>query len=292
MDPEREYPNSVVAKISVAALFGTLIDYYDFFISGTAASAVWPKVFFPVSSAAIGLLLSLSVYGIGFFSRPIGSFIFGQVGDKKGRKDTLVWTLVASGLCTLGMGLVPSYYSIGLAAPAILTTLRFGQGLGLGGEWGGATAWVTEVAARKRRGFWTGFVSTSVFMGLILGNVTFLVLERAFPSSSFLSIGWRIAFIVGAIVVLIGAAIRYSLMDSPLFRKILEGGMIERSPATTLLKREWKKVLLLTGTVLYITAVGYLSQVFTIGFLAARKIPPPYTITSVIFAGLGGSSSA
>jgi MFS family permease len=287
MEPER-YPTSVVAKVTLAALFGTMIDYYDFFVSGVAASSVWPKVFFPFTGVAAALLLSLTTYAVGFFSRPIGSFVFGNMGDRRGRKNTLMWTLIVSGLCTLGMGLVPSFYTIGLAAPVILTLLRFGQGLGLGGEWGGATTWVVEVSSKGKRGFWAGFVANAVFFGLILANLTFIALESVYRGSAFLNIGWRIAFIIGAVVVLIGAAIRYALMESPLFKKILESGAIENMPAVRLLRKEWKKVLLLTGTVLYITAVGYLSQVFSIGYLAARKIPPPYTITSVIIAGVAG----
>lgn len=279
---------SLIRKVTLASMLGTIFDYYDFFITGTAAASVWPAVFFPTSTFATAVLLSFSVYGIGFFSRPIGSYLFGHFGDKRGRKEILVLTLILAGLSTLGMGLTPSYYTLGLIAPIILTIFRFIQGIGLGGEWGGATTWITEVAAKGRRGFWAGFVPLSVFIGLLLADITLLGLQSFFPRDFYLSIGWRIAFIIGTIIVLIGAIIRFRLSESPLFVRIVESKMIERAPANKVLKEYWRKILLLAGSVMYITAIGYLTQTFSISYLSALKVPPPYTIISVIFSTIGG----
>src|SRR6201995_62780 len=190
------------ARVLFASLVGTTIEFFDFYIYATAAVLVFPKLFFPVSDPTSATLQSLATFALAFFARPLGSAIFGHFGDRIGRKATLVAALLTMGLSTVVIGLLPTYQTIGVAAPALLALCRFGQGLGLGGEWGGAVLLATENAPPGRRAWFGMFPQLGAPLGYILSAATFLVLSTVLTDVQFLNFGWRIPFLISAVLVL------------------------------------------------------------------------------------------
>ncbi len=184
-------PERTILKVAMTAMAATSIEWYDFFIYGTAAALVFPALFFPEQTPLVGALLSFATFGVGFFARPVGGAIFGHYGDRIGRKAMLVITLTMMGIATFIIGILPTYAQIGVAAPIILTVMRFVQGLGVGGEWGGAVLMAVEHAPRGRRGFYGSWPQTGVPAGLILSNLSFLLLA-SLPDEAFNAWGWRI----------------------------------------------------------------------------------------------------
>jgi len=213
---------STIVRVVSASMAGTTVEWYDFFLYGVAAALVFPKVFFPASDPAVGVLLALGTFAIGFIARPIGGLVFGHYGDILGRKKLLVISLVMMGLSTFLIGLLPGYATIGLAAPIILIVLRLVQGFGLGGEWGGAVLIVSEYGDKERRGFWASWPQAGVPLGQLLANGLLALLAFVQTEDAFLSWGWRIPFLMSAVLVLIGLFIRLSIEESPVFRQAAE----------------------------------------------------------------------
>jgi MFS family permease len=188
-----EYTREEVIKVATAAVVGTTIEWYDFFIAGTAAALIWPSVFFPKSDPASGILLSMITFGLGFVTRPVGAFLFGHFGDKLGRKATLIATLLTMGIGTLGIALTPPYSAIGIWGGILIAAFRLLQGLGVGGEWGGATTLIAEFSAKsKYRAFWGSWVQQGVPFGLIAANGLFLFLSSTLSQNDLYNWGWRI----------------------------------------------------------------------------------------------------
>ncbi|MDO5726954.1 MAG: MFS transporter [Bowdeniella nasicola] len=238
-------------KVSIASLVGTTIEYYDFFIFGTAAALVFPELFFPESSALMGTLQSFAILGVGFLARPLGGFVFGHFGDLVGRKKMLVISLVGMGAATFFMGVLPSYHTIGIAAPILLTVLRLFQGFMVGGEWGGATLMAVEHAPRGKRGFFGSFPQMGAPAGTALANIVFL-LVALMPSAQFISWGWRIPFLFSALLVVVGLFIRLTVGESPEFERARNRQELVRLPLKEAFSRHTGAVLLVAG--------GYLSQ--------------------------------
>jgi MFS family permease len=240
--------NKEIPKVTFAAAIGTTIDYYDYFIALLVASIAWPTVFFPSVSADVGLALSISSAAVTLLFRPIGAFIFGHLGDRLGRKKMLMWTLSTMGISTLGIALVPSYAAIGIAAPIIVIFFRILFGIGAGGEYGGAIAWTSEfVSKSKNRAFWTSWVQIATAIGLVISSAVVFFLFIAASSSgkvAFINNGWRIPFFFGAVLIVIGVAIRYFLGESPLFKK-LGSKKVDKTPALTIIKSNWRLILTL-----------------------------------------------
>jgi len=211
-------PRSTIIKVVAASMAGTTVEWYDFFLYGVAAALVFPKVFFPGSDPAVGVLLALGTFAIGFIARPIGGLVFGHYGDILGRKKLLVISLLMMGTATFLIGLLPGYDTIGVAAPIILIVLRLIQGFGLGGEWGGAVLIVSEYGDPARRGFWASWPQAGVPLGQLLANGLLALLALVQTEDAFLSWGWRIPFLLSAVLVLIGLFIRLSIEESPVFR--------------------------------------------------------------------------
>lgn len=254
-------------KITSILNIGTTLEWFDFIVSSTAAAIVWPEVYFSTQSPGTALLLSFTVFGIGFLSRPIGSILFGHFGDKIGRKSSLIWTLLTMGIGTIGIGLDPSTAQIGIIAPVLLTMFRLLQGLGIGGEWGGAATMLTEfVSDRKYRGFWVSWIQQGLQFGVILGDVTFLALERL-PESAFISYGWRIAYYVGFIVALAAALLRYRAYETPLFAKLLANNETSKIPFIDLMRYDWKKVIVMTLIFLEASAGFYIAISFSQAYI-------------------------
>ena len=227
----------------VASVVGTSIEWYDFFLYGSAAALVFPKLFFPNSAPLTGALLSFATYGVGFAARPVGAWIFGSYGDRIGRKATLIVTLLTMGIATFLVGLLPAYSSIGIWGAILLTVLRVFQGIGVGGEWGGSVLLSMEWGSNHRRGLVASMPQMGVPIGLILGNGALLVFSNL-TGSGFLQWGWRIPFLLSFVLVAVGLYIRLGVMETPLFRKLIAEKRVEPSPVTTVVRRNWREILL------------------------------------------------
>lgn len=217
-------------KAYAASLTGTALEYYDFAVYSAAAALVFPHLFFPGEDPLTGTLLSFSTYAVGFLARPVGGVVFGRLGDRIGRKNVLVYTLVLIGVATLLIGLLPSYASIGVAAPIILVLLRFAQGVGVGGEWGGAVLLSSEYGDPNKRGFWASAAQIGPPAGNLLANGVLAVLAATLSGEQFESWGWRVAFLISALLVGFGLWIRLKLEDTPVFQAMKESGERPRAP--------------------------------------------------------------
>lgn len=202
-------------RLAAASLAGTAIEFYDFFVYGTAAALVLGPLFFPTFSPLAGTLAAFGTFGVGFVARPLGSVLFGHLGDRRGRRPVLVVSLLLTGVSTVAVGCVPAYGSIGVAAPVLLLVLRFLQGLGLGGEWGGAVLLTTEHAPAGRRALWSSFPQVGPAFGFVLANGVMLVLSAVLSDADFARWGWRVAFWAAAVPAVAGLWLRASLEESP-----------------------------------------------------------------------------
>ena len=209
-------------RVLAASLIGTTIEFFDFYIYGTAAVLVFPQLFFPAGNPTTATLQSLATFALAFFARPVGSALFGHFGDRIGRKATLVAALLTMGISTVAIGLLPTYASIGLAAPALLALCRLGQGLGLGGEWGGAVLLATENAPRGKESWYGMFPQLGAPLGFVLSTGVFMVLTAVLSDADFMAWGWRIPFIASAVLVALGLWIRLQLTETPAFQRAVE----------------------------------------------------------------------
>ena len=210
--------SSATRRVVLAGFIGTTVEWYDFFLYGTASALVFNKLFFPTFDATTGTLMAFSTYAVGFFARPVGGMVFGHYGDKLGRKSMLVTTLMLMGVATFAMGLLPTYETLGVWAPILLVALRFIQGFGVGGEWGGAVLMAVERDEHGKRGFHASWVQAGVPVGLLLANAVFQIFS-SLPEASFLSWGWRVPFLIGGALLGVGLFIRLKVMESPVFQR-------------------------------------------------------------------------
>src|SRR6202521_2254404 len=217
-------PVNTPRQVLFASLIGTTIEFFDFYIFATAAVLVFPKLFFPSSDPASATLASLATFAIAFFARPIGSALFGHFGDRVGRKATLVAALLTMGASTVAIGALPTYSSIGIAAPALLALFRFGQGLGLGGEWGGAVLLAIENAPPGKRAWYGMFPQLGAPAGFFLSGSGLLVLSRWLTDKQFFAFGWRLPFLASAVLVFLGLYVRLTITETPVFREALQRG--------------------------------------------------------------------
>lgn len=259
-------PRNSPATVLFASLIGTTIEFFDFYIYATAAVLVFPKLFFPAGDAAAAMLQSLATFAIAFFARPVGSALFGHFGDRIGRKATLVAALLTMGLSTVLIGALPTYASIGTWAPALLALCRFGQGLGLGGEWGGAVLLATENAPAGKRAWYGMFPQLGAPIGFFMSGSIFLVLSQTLSDADFFSYGWRIPFLASSLLVVVGLYIRLKIHETPDFQKVIERNERVQVPALTVW-REHRRVLLLGTLIAMATFVlFYLMTVFALSW--------------------------
>lgn len=231
-------------KISVASVIGTTVEWYDLFLFGTASALVFGKIFFPELDGTVGTILAFLTFASAYLARMVGAVLFGHYGDRLGRKSMLLVSLIAMGVATFGIGLVPDYRSIGVAAPLILLGLRVIQGLALGGEWGGAVLMTVEHAPAARRGFYGSMVQIGVPIGTLLANAAFLPLVIGLDSEALLSWGWRIPFLLSAALVGVGIYIRLNIEETESFKAVRREGTRAKIPFVSLMKRYWREVLL------------------------------------------------
>ncbi|MBY4212710.1 MHS family MFS transporter [Rhodococcus fascians] len=232
-----------LAKAFAASLTGTALEWYDFAVYSAAAALVFPLVFFPDSDPLTGTLLAFSTYAVGYVARPVGGFVFGRLGDVIGRKQLLVITLMLIGVTTFAIGLIPGYDSIGIAAPIILVTMRFCQGVAVGGEWGGAVLLSSEYGDPRRRGFWSSAAQIGPPAGNLLANGALAVLTLTLTDQQFESWGWRVAFLFSAVLVGFGLWIRLKLEDTPVFKALQESGERSEAPISEVFKTELRPLL-------------------------------------------------
>lgn len=256
----------VPRKVAAASLVGTTIEWFDFFIYGTAAALVFNKVFFPSVDPALGTVAALGTFAAGFVARPLGGAFFAHFGDRVGRKPMLVYSLLLMGAATVGIGLLPGYATLGVAAPVLLVLLRFCQGFGVGGEWGGAALMAVENAPDHRRGFYGSWPQVGVPLGLVLGTGSFLVLDLTVAEADFQSWGWRIPFLASAVLIGVGMWIRLTVAESPVFRADQERRQVTRMPVLDVLRRYPKVILLAAGSFLATNATFYVSSVWLVSY--------------------------
>src|SRR5688572_2340140 len=257
-------PRESVRRVALASMIGTSIEWYDFFLFGIAAS-VLSRLFFPTFSEFAGTLAVFAGYAIGFVARPVGGLVFGHIGDRIGRKATLVVTLTLMGVATFLMGLMPTYATIGVWAPILMVVLRFAQGLAVGGEWGGAVLMATEHSDSKRRGFFGSFAQVGSAFGLLMASGMFLAVEQL-PEDDLMSWGWRVPFLVSIVLVFVGLFIRLRIMESPVFARIKEASRVAKVPVVELLRSDTRNVLLAAGLYLAHGVLYYAMTVYTLAY--------------------------
>ena len=254
------------SQVLFASLIGTTIEFFDFYIYATAAVLVFPKLFFPASDPATARLASLATFGIAFFARPVGSAVFGHFGDRVGRKTTLVAALLTMGLSTVAIGALPAYQTIGVAAPVLLALFRFGQGLGLGGEWGGAVLLAIENAPPGKRAWYGMFPQLGAPAGFILSGGTFLVLSKWLTDEQFFSFGWRIPFLASSALVLIGLYVRLTITETPVFQDALSRREQVKVPMLAVFRDHTRALIVGTMVSLATFVLFYLMTVFALSW--------------------------
>ena len=250
-----------IRLVALASLVGTAIEWYDFYLYGTAAALIFNRLYFPTFDPLTGTLAAFGTYAAGFLARPIGGIIVGHYGDRVGRKSMLVLTLVIMGVATFGIGLLPTYAQIGPWAAVGLVTLRLAQGFGVGGEWGGAVLMAVEHAPPGSRGFYGSWPQMGVPAGLLLSSLAFVLLSRL-PEDQFLSWGWRLPFLLSIVLVGVGLVIRLRILETPAFLKVKESGAESRLPIVDLLRTHRREVLLAIGARLVENGAFYIYSVF------------------------------
>ena len=274
-------------RVAVASAIGTTIEWYDFFIYGTAAATVFGPRFFPQISPMAATLASFATFGVGFVARPIGGIVMGHFGDRVGRKSMLVWSLMLMGFSTLGIGLLPDYSQIGVAAPVLLIVLRLLQGFALGGEWGGAVLMSVEHAPDGRRGFYGSVVALGLPLGIVLSNAVFLVSSVLVDPAAFVAWGWRVPFLASAILIGVGLFIRLGLGESPAFAEVRRSGHTRRAPVVDVLRTSSRTVLLAAGSYTGISALGYIGLVYYVSYASrVLGLSLPATLMPLLVAAV------
>jgi metabolite-proton symporter len=299
--PGSPRPVNSRGRVIVASLIGTTVEFYDFYVYATAAVLVFPKLFFPGQNETTQLLSSFAVFGVAFVARPLGSIVFGHFGDKFGRKGTLVASLLTMGIATFLIGCLPTALVPGWEfwAPALLVIMRFAQGLALGGEWSGAALLATENAPANKRAIYGTFPQLGAPIGFIIANVIFLVASYTLTPEAFQAWGWRVPFLLSAVMVIIGLYVRLKLIETPAFTKVLESNEVAKLPLGRVFKTSWRQLILGTFIMLATYVLFYLMTTFTLTYgtkptlagaqAAAEKAGKPMTeaAAAAFVPGLG-----
>ena len=279
---QRSKMNSVV----FASCFGTIIEWYDFLIYATAAALVFNQAFFPTFDPLAGTLAALGSYAVGFLARPLGGALFGHFGDRLGRKSMLVVTLFVMGLSTFLIGLLPTYASIGVFAPILLIVLRIVQGIGLGGEWGGASLTVLEHAPADKRGLYASFVQIGFPVGLVLASLAF-ALATKLPSADFAAWGWRLPFLASSVLLLVGIFARSRVPETPIFERIQATGNLSKNPVLEMIRNDTKSFLIAVGLKLSEVSWVYMLTVFVVLYATTKlNLPKQLMLDAVLYAAL------
>ncbi|SOB82394.1 MFS transporter [Streptomyces sp. 1331.2] len=295
MDAEGAWRVGQLRRAAAAALIGTAIEFYDFFIYGTAAALVFGVVFFPGLGAVGALLAAFSVYAVAFLARPLGAVVFGHFGDRVGRKATLVVSLLLMGLATAAVGLLPGFAAWGWWAPAVLVVLRVCQGVGLGGEWGGAALLIAENAPAARRGRYGGFLQLGPTIGFVLANGVFLALQLGLDERAFRAWGWRVPFLASFALVAVGLFVRLRVEESPLFRAMErteergeKGAHGERPPVLEVVREHWRPVVAGGGAITVGYALFYLTTTYSLAYATSGLGVASTLVLAMLLVGAVG----
>ncbi|WP_157155257.1 MULTISPECIES: MFS transporter [unclassified Diaminobutyricimonas] len=290
--PQTVAPANPRGRVIMASLIGTTIEFYDFYVYATAAVLVFPHLFFPTGDATTALLSSFAVFGAAMVARPLGAVFYGHLGDKRGRKTTLVAALLTMGIATFLIGLLPTYALVGWLAPALLVLMRLAQGFALGGEWSGAALVATENAPKGKRALFGTFPQLGAPIGFIIANGLFLIIaailpseDPSMPSEAFLDWGWRIPFLFSIVMVAVGLWVRLRLVESPAFSKAVETGTVRKLPLGAVLKNNWRELILGTLFMLATYVLFYLMTTFSLSYGRAPVAPEDASV----LPGLGYS---
>ncbi len=271
-------------RVMMASAVGSALEWYDFFLYGTASALVFSELFFPKLDPNMGILASFATFGVGFFARPFGGLVFGHLGDKIGRKPVLVFTLLLVGGGTFLIGLLPTYDAIGIWAPILLVVLRLVQGFGAGAEYGGAVILAVEYAPPGKRGLYGAFAPIGVTLGILLAQGVFAIFS-SMPKEDFLSWGWRIPFLLSIFVIALGVYIRAKVMESPVFQQAVEKRQVLRAPVMEAIKRHPREFFVVVGARLAENGLGYLFPVFTLSYLTKNLgLPKNMVLTGLVIA--------
>ncbi|MEU6383974.1 MFS transporter [Streptomyces bauhiniae] len=284
-------PPAKLPRIVAASLIGTTIEWYDFFLYGSAAALVFNKLFFPDSDPLVGTLLAFVTYAAGFAARPLGALVFGHFGDRLGRKKLLVLSLLLMGGATFCIGLLPTHATIGTAAPVLLTALRLVQGFALGGEWGGAVLLVSEHGDARRRGFWASWPQTGAPAGQLLATGVLSLLTATLSDDAFTAWGWRVPFLLSGVLVVVGLWIRLSVDESPVFKQALtraearQGEAAEKLPLVSVLRHQWREVLIAMGARLAENISYYVITAFILVYATTAADVSKQTALNAVLIG-------
>jgi MFS transporter, MHS family, shikimate and dehydroshikimate transport protein len=276
-------------KVVIASFIGTTIEWYDFFLYGTAAALVFDKLFFPNAEPVIGTLAALGTYAVGFAARPLGGIVFGHFGDRVGRKSMLVLSLLIMGIATFLVGCLPTYASVGVLAPVLLVILRFAQGIGVGGEWGGAVLMSVEHAPKGKRGLFGSFPQMGVPAGLAISTLVFTVMQNVTTDAQFLSWGWRIPFLLSIVMVGVGLFIRLKVLESPAFQQVKETETESEKPIVEVVKTHRRDLLTAMGMRIAENGTFYVLTVFVLAYgEKTLKLEKNTMLTGVLIAAVIG----
>jgi metabolite-proton symporter len=278
-------PVDSLRRVIGASVIGTSLEWYDFFLYGSAAALVFNKLFFPKFDPLVGTLLAFATYSVGFFARPVGAAFFGHLGDRVGRKTVLVATLLTMGVASTLIGILPTYATIGTLAPVALVALRFVQGFGLGGEWGGAVVLALEHGAAGKRGLYASWPQVGVPAGNLLAALVLGVMSAVLDQQAFLSWGWRIPFLLSAGVIAIGLAIRLRIAESPLFRAVDEDGTKAQSPITDVLRRYPRQLITAVCARVGVDVVFYVFVLFVLTYVTSKLHLPRQVGLNAVLVG-------
>lgn len=284
---DRSTPPTPMRRVAFASCAGTTIEFYDFFIYGTAAALVFPTVFFPALGDSAASVASFATFAVAFIARPLGAIGFGHFGDRLGRKKTLISTLLLMGAATVAIGLLPSAASIGVAAPILLVTLRFLQGLAVGGEWAGATLLAAEYAPPNKRGLYAAFPQLGPAIAFALSSGTFLLINRMVGETSpaFVEWGWRVPFVASALLVLVGLYVRLKVEETPMFRETTQTRASTQGPLAAAFRHQWKEILLGGGSLAMLFAFFYIGTAFLTSYGTTAMALPRATVLTIGVAG-------
>jgi metabolite-proton symporter len=263
--PHSDTSRTSIIKVATASFIGTLIEYFDFFLFGTAAALIFNKVFFPTLDPALGTLAAFGTFGAAFIARPIGGIIFGHFGDRLGRKTMLVLSLLMMGFATLAVGFMPTYEQVGIWAPILLVTARLVQGVAIGGEWSGAVLMAVEHAPPSRRAFYGSWPQCGIPAGLVLATASFYFVQLL-PEDQMMSWGWRVPFIASALLVVVGLYIRLKITETPAFTEVKNKGLELRFPITQVFSRSWKSLLITMFAMAAANIIFYIATVFILKY--------------------------
>ena len=270
-----------IQKVAIASLIGTTIEWYDFFLYGTASALIFNRLFFPNYDPLTGTLASFGTYAVGFAARPIGGIVCGHFGDRIGRKSMLIMTLLIMGIATALIGALPTYEQVGIWSPILLILLRVAQGFAVGGEWGGAVLMAVEHAPKGKRGFYGSWPQMGVPAGLLLSTIVFGQISKL-PEAALLSLGWRVAFLISILLVGVGIFIRLSVVEPPVFAEIKESGSEARMPVLEVIRRHPKNLLVAAGARIAENGAFYIYTVFVLVY--AKQPHIGFSSSSILFA--------